>query len=311
MILTVILDATINKRYVVDNLQNGNLNKVNEFTYTAGGKGINIARVAAITGEKVTATGFLGGYTGTFIAGELEDWGINTNFVNVSAENRVCLQVYDNTNKLQTEFTEPGGYVTNADQEELLTKYIKLVEKCSVVVISGSVPKGVDSTFYQCLIKLAKEKKKKVILNTNGILLKDSLKTLPGMIKLDLEDIKDFAGKPEITAEEALEAAKGIQKSGIEVVVFFNGEKDARVICKEGVFEANIHTDKSICSIGCEEAMVAGFAAGYSKGLSIKDTIQFASAISAAKTLRLKTGLFLMKDMEDLKQKIQVKQICG
>ena len=67
MLLTVTLNAAIDKRYVVENYQTGEVNRVKACTYTPGGKGLNVSKPAAIAGARVVATGFLGGHAGHYI----------------------------------------------------------------------------------------------------------------------------------------------------------------------------------------------------------------------------------------------------
>ena len=58
MILTVTLNASIDKRYVVEGAAMGEVNRVKECTYTPGGKGLNVSKPASIAGAKVVATGY-------------------------------------------------------------------------------------------------------------------------------------------------------------------------------------------------------------------------------------------------------------
>ena len=60
MILTVTLNAAIDKRYVVENFQVGEVNRVKECSYVPGGKGLNVSKPASIYGAEVVATGFVG-----------------------------------------------------------------------------------------------------------------------------------------------------------------------------------------------------------------------------------------------------------
>lgn len=269
MILSVILDAIIEKNYVVNNMQNGKVNRVRKCTNSSGGKGINVSRAAAIGGEEVVATGFLGGHTGNYIIDELERWGIKTDFVKVSASSATYLNIYDESCNSFTGFLEPGGFVTEGNQEELLNKYIKLLEKCEVAVISGNAPQGVSSSLYLLMIQLAKEKNKKVILNMKGMLLKDAIKAKPFLINVDREELSNLSGRVLNTTEEALEAAKVIQNSGVEIVVFFNSKADTWAISREGIFKVNVNPDKSTSEKDCEDAMAAGFAIGLARGDSI------------------------------------------
>lgn len=309
MILTVTLNAAIDKRYVVESLQPGSVSRVKECTYSAGGKGLNVSRVAAITGEDVTATGFAGGHAGNYIIEALDGLNIKSDFVHISGESRSCINIYDETNRTQTELLEPGVFITDANEEDMLKKYIKLIDTCSVVAISGSVPKGMDSSLYQKMISIAKEQNKKVILDTSGKLLEESLKAKPTMIKPNMDEIKMLTGKELNSREELIKAAQELQKSGIEVVVISCGSDGSLAACEEGVFQAFVPKIEAVNTVGCGDSMIAGFAVGFSKGMSVPETLKLASAISAASAMRMETGFFRIKDMEELLPQIKVEKI--
>ena len=80
MILTVTLNAAIDKRYVVDGCKMGEVNRVKECTYVPGGKGLNVSKPASIYGAEVVATGFVGGHAGNYIEDALKPFGIKALF---------------------------------------------------------------------------------------------------------------------------------------------------------------------------------------------------------------------------------------
>ncbi len=306
MILTVTLNAAIDKRYVVESFRPNSVNRVKECRYSAGGKGLNVSRAAAIAGEEVTATGFAGGYAGAYIVEALEGQKIKSDFVSIKGESRSCINIFDEVNHTQTEFLEPGVYVTEHDIEEMLKKYMELVAGCSVVVISGSVPKGVDSSLYHGMIQIARQHKKKVILDTSGSLLEESILAKPTMIKPNLDEIRALSGKDITSTEEIIEAAVKLHQEGIEVVAVSCGAQGSVIVCDEGVYQAVVPKIEAVNTVGCGDSMIAGFAVGFSRNMTMTDTIKLASAISAANAMRMETGFFLMKDMEMLLPQMKV-----
>lgn len=309
MILTVTLNAAIDKRYVVENFKPGNVNRVKECSYSAGGKGLNVSRVAVIAGEEVTATGFVGGHAGNYIVEVLEGQNINSDFVHISGESRSCINIYNEASQTQTEFLEPGVFVTDDNKEEMLKKYIDLVDECSVVAISGSVPKGVDSQIYKDMIRIAKQHNKKIILDTSGTLLQESIEAKPTMIKPNMDEIKMLTGKELSSQEDIIHAAVSLQKSGIEVVVISCGSDGSLIACNEGVYRAIVPKIEAVNTVGCGDSMIAGFAVGFSRGMSMEETIKLASAISAANAMRMETGFFIKKDMQELLPQIKVEKV--
>jgi tagatose 6-phosphate kinase len=309
MILTVTANAAIDKRYVVERYGVGNVNRVKSCTANAGGKGINVARVASIVGEKMTATGFLGGHAGKFISEHVQARGIVSDFVWCEGESRTCINIWDEVNHQQTEFLEPGFSVTQEDCDRLVDKYVSLLPKCRVVTISGSAPKGAGSDLYKRMIRAAREYKKPVILDTSGQLLEDCLLERPTMIKPNIDEIRALTGRPMNSREGMIRAAQDLHDDGVEIVVISLGGEGSLVSCNEGVFDVKVPKIEAVNTVGCGDSMIAGFAVGISRGLSMEETIRLASAVSAANAMRLETGFIVKEDMEALLPQIQIKKI--
>ena len=310
MILTVTLNAAIDKRYVVEEVRTGEVNRVKECVYTPGGKGLNVSKPAAIYGAEVTATGFVGGHAGHYIEDALEPFGIKSAFYHMEAESRSCINIWDEKNQLQTEFLEPGFTVTEADFERFLEYFQGLAADADVVTISGSVPKGLDGTAYQRMVKLVREAGKPVILDTSGKLLEQGIEAAPTMIKPNLDEIRMLTGKDCTDPEEIIEAAKVLHGRGIRIVTVSLGGDGAVVVSDEGAYRARVPRIHAVNTVGCGDSMTAGFALGLSEGLSIKETLRKASAVSAAAAMREETGFFVKEDMERLLPQIEIIELA-
>ena len=310
MILTVTLNAAIDKRYVVEEVRTGEVNRVKECVYTPGGKGLNVSKPAAIYGAEVTATGFVGGHAGHYIEDALEPFGIKSAFYHMEAESRSCINIWDEKNQLQTEFLEPGFTVAEADFERFLEHFQGLAADADVVTISGSVPKGLGGTAYQRMVKLVREAGKPVILDTSGKLLEQGIKAVPTMIKPNLDEIRMLTGKDCTDPEEIIEAAKVLHGRGIRIVTVSLGGDGAVVVSDEGAYRARVPRIHAVNTVGCGDSMTAGFALGLSEGLSIKETLRKASAVSAAAAMREETGFFVKEDMERLLPQIEIIELA-
>lgn len=309
MILTVTLNAAIDKRYVVEGFRTGEVNRVKECAYVPGGKGLNVSKPLAIAGADVVATGFVGGHAGRYIEDALKPFGIKSEFYHVEAESRSCINIWDETSHVQTEFLEPGFTLTEADFEGFTEKFCKLVNLADVVVMSGSVPKGLDGSAYQRLVEIAKGAGKKAILDTSGSLLTRGIEAKPAMIKPNLDEIQMLTGTSCDNLEDMIKAAREIHRSGVEIVAVSLGGEGSFVVCEEGVFRAEVPKIDAVNTVGCGDAMTAGFALGLSEGCSIEDTLRKASAISAAAAMREETGFYTKEDMEKLYPQIRITKI--
>ena len=81
MIVTVTLNAAIDRTLTVPNFQLGQRHRASAGLTLAGGKGINVARALKRLGVPVVATGLAGGRTGTRIIEELTGEAILNDFV--------------------------------------------------------------------------------------------------------------------------------------------------------------------------------------------------------------------------------------
>lgn len=309
MILTVTLNAAIDKRYVVEEFKVGEVNRVKECAYVPGGKGLNVSKPAAVAGAEVVATGFVGGHAGNYIEASLKDYHVKSAFYHLESESRSCINIWDEKNCVQTEFLEPGFTVTESEFQGFVEEFKELVKKADVVAMSGSVPKGLDGTAYQKLVKVVKDAGKKVILDTSGKLLEMGIEACPTMIKPNIDEIRMLTGKECNKIGEIIEAAKEIHARGVEVVAVSLGADGSLAVSDEGVFRAIVPKIDAVNTVGCGDSMIAGFALGFAEGLSLEETLRKASAISAAAALREETGYFVMEDMQRLYPQIKIEKM--
>lgn len=136
MILTVTLNPAVDKTYTAGELITGNVNRMRTAMSFAGGKGINVARVLRQYGQRVCATGFLGGYAGDFIEDTLLDKQVECQFIRVAEETRSSINILAD-NGYVTEILEPGPLVEEEQIGQFLELYEELIAECEIVVLSG------------------------------------------------------------------------------------------------------------------------------------------------------------------------------
>ena len=314
MILTVTLNAAIDKRYVVENFEEGEVNRVIECEYVPGGKGLNVSKPLAVAGADVVATGFVGGFAGEYICSRLADYKVQDGFYRVEAESRSCINIWDTAKKKQTEFLEPGFTIEPSDWQCFEEKFKALAKDADVITMSGSVPKGLDATAYTKLIAIGKALGKKVILDTSGKLLVEAVEEIPYMIKPNIDEIAMLTGrKISVSApdfyETVVAAAKQVHEKGVSIVVVSLGADGSIMVCPDGVYRAIVPRVDAVNTVGCGDSMIAGFALSISEGLSYTDSLKKASAISAAAAMTEETGWFRLEDMNNIHNKIVIEPL--
>lgn len=309
MITTVTLNVSIDKAYKIKGcVESGKVIRVLECNNTAGGKGLNVSRVASLCGEEVLATGFVGGHCGELAEELLEKDNIKNKFTHVKSETRSCINILDENN-VSTEFLEKGESISHEEINAFLDDFDKIIEDSNVITISGSAPQGVPTNIYTTLINMIKAKNKKVILDASGDLLKEGIKALPTMIKPNSEEMENLLNVSINNEEEVIKNAIKLHESGIELVVVSLGSDGALLVCKDGVYHGKPPKIEVVNTVGCGDSMVAAFAVAMERGYSNIDSLKYAISISAANAMTFSTGSFNSEDVDNIFENTQINKI--
>lgn len=309
MICTVTLNASIDKAYrIAGRLEVGTVMRVLDCTDTAGGKGLNAARAVATCGERVVATGFVGGNNGRLLCELLERDGIPEDFVRVAAETRCCVNVLDE-NETSTEFLEPGREVRAEEFALMRERLLSIAAQASVVTIDGSVPRGVSADDYAGLVELVRGTGTPCILDTSGALLKCGVKAHPTMVKPNADEIGQLLGRTVTSMGEVAEAAAELHEGGVEQVVVSLGGDGAIMACDDGVFRGLSPKIDVVNPVGSGDTMVGAFAVAMARGMPRPEQLRFAMGCASANCLSKYTGHFDMEDARRLSEGTRVERI--
>ena len=156
-------------------------NRIEKTETDAGGKGINLSRMAAQLGAKTVATGFLGGPTGRMVLHALESTGASHDFVEVDEETRTNVSV-ESGDGPPTVFSAQGPNVTGLEWESLLATVARYCDRSAWVAMGGSLPPGAPKEAYRVLCDLAHTCGARVLLDADGEALKHGLEARPDFI---------------------------------------------------------------------------------------------------------------------------------
>ena len=310
MILTVTLNSSIDKLYLMESIQPETVMRVKEVHNTAGGKGLNVTRVAAGLGEPVTAMGFTGGFNGQYLESLISAPLVRCAFTHVSSETRSCINCWDLSCGRSTEYLEPGEPVTAEDVRRFREDFLRELPGADCVAISGSMPKGVPEDFYCQLIRRCREAGVPVLVDTSGSRLVAAAAEKPDFIKPNEDEIVQLTGQHFSGLEEAVSILKTLHDSGIPVAVLSMGAEGALLACDEGVFRGRPPKIVPKNTVGCGDSMVAGFAAAFSRRLPVTEGFRMALAVSAASALSLLTGDFDPADYERLYPEVSIDRLA-
>ena len=306
MILTVTLNPSVDKLYLVDEMRPFSVTRVKEVVNTAGGKGLNVSRVASLAGESVIAMGFVGGHNGALFRSLIQESGIRPAFTETSRETRCCVNVRDAKTNSSTEFLEPGNPVSEEEFSRFFEEYRRELEHADVVTLSGSAPAGLPQDVYVLLIEEANAHGKPVLLDTSGPLLRAALPARPCLVKPNAEELHQLTGADTSSLTACAEAARLLRKQGAQIVAVSLGKDGVLVSSAQGVYRGITPDVPVVNTVGCGDSMVAGFAVCLSRGLPLTEGIRYAVAVSTANALTKETGYFRREDLDWILPQVSV-----
>ena len=308
MIITVTLNAAIDKSLSVPKIRLGRRHRTVEQRTIAGGKGVNIARTLKALGQPVIATGFAGGATGTHIVEQLTEESILNDFVRIREESRTNTSVLDPTNGQQTEINERGPSVSDREVELFRDKLLYLARGAAIVVFAGSLPPGVEPDLYAALISDLEGVDVTTVVDTDGEPLRQAVRAEPDVVSpnvLEAEELvgHEFAGEKERSLVVREVAALGPHEAimtlpdGCFAQVLVDGQTRLK--------RARIEPREPIAKSGSGDAFLAGYLAARYEGRAPDQCLRFGVACGAESTGRLGAGLIdprearrLMGDVE-------------
>lgn len=307
MILTITANPTVDRVYFVDNFRMGEVHRPERMVCSAGGKGLNVARVAHILGEKTIAMGFVGGFNGEYIKSELQKAGIETDFTQAQGETRICINISDKQG-LSGEILEKGPVVTKKQTEDFLSSFEKQVGNSNIICASGSLPQGVESNFYCEIIRIAKAHKKRAIIDASGSVLEDVIKAQPYMIKPNRYELSLLMNKEIQSDEDVREALIFLRDSKVELPLITLG-KDGAMAYIDGEFYKFSSPDVKVKNtVGSGDSTVSGIATGLRRGMNAVDSIKLGMAAGTANTQFEETGMVSCELVEKYYKEVTVEK---
>lgn len=286
-VVTVTLNPALDKTVTVERFQYGEVNRVCQLRVDAGGKGINVAKVLHRFGVPVLATGLIAGTQGDQLVKRLAEDGVPFDFVEVPGETRVNLKIVDAAHKVTTEINEPGFSVAPQDLARFTEKLAALLDEAAVLVLSGSLPRGVAPSVYADFIRLAHEKGVKAIFDADGPALGEGLRARPFAVKPNAAELERLVGRPLAGEADVVAAARTLREAGVSLVVVSLGKDGAVVLDRQEGFRVWPFTVEPQSTVGAGDAMVAAMAYALLEGLSLEELARWATAagtVTAAKS---------------------------
>jgi 1-phosphofructokinase family hexose kinase len=312
VIVTVTLNAAVDRTLTVPNFQRGQRHRASEGLTLAGGKGINIARALKRLGVPVIATGLAGGGTGMRIVEELTGEAILNDFVRIEDVSRTSTAIVDPTGGSYTEVNEWGPHVAPEELEILLEKLAYLSRPGDYVIFAGSLPRGVDAGFYSEAIRDLNRRGVLTVLDSEGEALRLGTQAEPFLVSPNEREAEGLVGQEFHDDDDSLAGLEAIAELGARNVL----------ITREAGCWALLRADRElhryralapriepVSAVGSGDVLLAGFIAARLEDRTDEEALRAAVAAGAASTLELGAGRFEPREAGRLVSGVEVAEL--
>ncbi|MFQ9297410.1 MAG: 1-phosphofructokinase, partial [Clostridia bacterium] len=282
MIYTITLNPALDYIIKLKELVPNEINTSESEYILPGGKGINVSIILKRLNVESVTLGFISGFTGKEIQKLVEKEKIQTDFINLEeGHSRINVKILED--EKETAINSKGPLVDNKSIEKLYQKLSNLKEN-DILVLSGSIPKGIKEDIYEEICEKIKDKNVKIVVDSTKKLLLNTLKYRPFLIKPNHHELGEIFNVQILNQDQAIEYAKKLQQKGAQNVLVSMGEKGSILLDENGKSykKAAISNKNVINTVGAGDSMVAGFLAGYLNYKNHEDALKLGIASASA-----------------------------
>lgn len=268
-----------------------------------GGGGINVARNMRRMGSDTIAVFPAGGPNGNYLAQLLDDDGQRYQAIPTAAHTRQNFAITDTSREVMHHFVFPGPALSAA---ELSACREALVANCQdMLVLSGSLPENIDPAFYAEITDAVKQNGCKVLLDTSGKALSETLFRGAYLAKLNRKEFSSLGfdeHAPVATLKEQM--IDMVERGAVDVLIVTLNRGGALLVSKEPVSKKAVTNEpvtkepvsnganstgvnayyfsapktKIISHVGAGDAFMSALAHQLNQGASLKNAFRYGVA---------------------------------
>ena len=307
MILTVTLNAAVDRTLVVPSLSLGHRHRAPESVTLAGGKGINVARGLRTLGVPVLASGFAGGRNGDAIRDGLSEAAIPFDLVEIEGYSRTSTAIIDPMAGSQTEINEYGPEVSPAEAREFSRRLEHLMEYATAVVFAGSLPPNLDESFFVGLVQRSRERGLYTVVDSTPSVLRAVLKANPSLVSPNQHEAESVVGFDFIEGGDFIRGLSRLVELGASGACITSPSGHSYLTTEDGIISARAPKVEALSTIGSGDAYLAGLLAGLlHRSLAPVDAVRLAAGCAGANAETLGAGLFEARRAEELAESVQI-----
>ena len=307
MILTVTINPSVDRNIEVDRLVFEDRAYILKRSDSAGGRGMNASRVLHSFGAKTLAIVTSGGVNGPRLEKLAAKSGFPVKTVPIHNEIRVNLTITDKQG-LAIRLNERGPKIAPEELKRIEKVVANRLESADWLMLCGSIPPGVSSDFYTKLIRLARERKVKTLLDTDGDALLHGIEAGPTIVSPNQPEAERLLNRALITRAQFLEAATRIKAMGAEAVILSLGSRGVVAVNENQLLEVIPPRTDAVSPLGAGDALAAAYVWAAAKKKDFPECVRWAVAAGTAKTMQPGLVFASLEQTKEVYKSVEVRR---
>ncbi|AOH47535.1 MAG: 1-phosphofructokinase [Centipeda sp. (in: firmicutes)] len=305
MIYTLTTNPAIDMNICTNGLEPRKVNRTFDAVYTPNGKGLNVSFVLHHFGIASKIMGFFGGFSGSYIVEESRRRGFEVIPVIVDDITRINIFLNDGTTEYK--LVNDGALVPREKQQEML-ECIRAATDMTHLSISGSLPQGIEPSYYDEIFDICRERGIRIILDISSAKLRDLLHWNPLLIKPNDEELEKIFGIRVKTEQDITEALSFLHAEGAQNVLLTLGEHGAYFSNGNAVYFASARPIQLLSSACAGDAALAAFLSIWLEHPeNVADALKNMAAVGA--NVAESNALGTLSRVDEYKKDIQVRRV--
>jgi len=312
MILTVTLNAAIDRTVAVPNFHLGHRHRAVESRTVAGGKGINVARALRLLGRPVIATGFAGGPTGNRVLEELRNESIPKDLTWIAGETRINLAVVDPTSGEQTEINERGPAVSPEEVDRFVERLRYLANGTKICVLAGTLPPGAGDDLYARLVGDLRELGVTTVIDSEGEPMRAGLRAGASVVTPNEREAEELVGQEFSDLDDLAHGVSELVRLGAGEAVITRPDGCVAAVgegSERRVVEVRIRALEPVSTVGSGDAFLAGYVAARYDDREPEECLAYGVACGAESTQHFGAGTVDRNQVERLLGEVELRDL--
>jgi tagatose 6-phosphate kinase len=273
------------------------------------GKAINVAKAIKTLGEDVRVVGLAHENNLAQFKSYLETLGISPDLVSIPGSTRINVTLAETAAGQSTHINSAASAVPSSAGNDIERFFKTNMERGDVCVLSGSIPKGIETDFYKKLIRVCKDKGAFVFLDTTGEALKIGVRAKPNMIKPNLVELEGFFNEKIQGVHHIALKGKRLEDMGVGHVFISLGADGMMAIHENDCLLCSTPQVRVVDAVGSGDAVVAGLVVGHKRQFSFTEMCRMAVACGASNAMHLGPGNIARDEVWQLMEEVHIKAI--